>query len=150
MRCAQGSEFAGSRVSRSAEKQCGRRWARERRERVYTCCAFDPQRSRFCRGESPRNTFCQNRFSFGKVSGMPSYLVQVSYSSEALAALIANPQDRTEVVKKVAKKLGGKIHGAWLSFGEYDLVMVMEMPDNVSAAAIALASAAGGSYKTVK
>jgi uncharacterized protein with GYD domain len=81
---------------------------------------------------------------------MPSYLVQVSYSSEALAALIANPQDRTEVVKKVAKKLGGKIHGAWLSFGDYDLVMVMEMPDNVSAAAIALASAAGGSCKTVK
>jgi uncharacterized protein with GYD domain len=81
---------------------------------------------------------------------MPSYLVQVSYSSEALAALIANPQDRTEVVKKVAKKLGGKIIGAWLAFGDYDLVMVMEMPDNVSAAAIALASAAGGSCKAVK
>jgi uncharacterized protein with GYD domain len=81
---------------------------------------------------------------------MPSYLVQVSYSSEALAALIANPQDRTEYVKKVAKKLGGKIIGAWFAFGDYDLVMVMEMPDNVSAAAIALASAAGGSCKTVK
>ncbi len=81
---------------------------------------------------------------------MPNYLVQVSYSSEALASLIANPQDRSEVVKKVAKKLGGKVHGSWLAFGDYDLVMVMEMPDNVSAAAIALAAAAGGSCKTVK
>jgi uncharacterized protein with GYD domain len=81
---------------------------------------------------------------------MPSFMVQVSYTSEALAALIANPQDRTEMVKKVAKKLGGRIHGAWLAFGDYDLVLVMEMPDNVSAAAIALASAAGGSCKTVK
>jgi uncharacterized protein with GYD domain len=81
---------------------------------------------------------------------MPSYLVQVSYSSEALASLIANPQDRTEVVKKAIKKLGGKLIDAWLSFGDYDVVLVMEMPDNVSAAALALATAAGGSCKTVK
>ena len=81
---------------------------------------------------------------------MPSYLVQVSYSSEALASLIANPHDRSEVVRRVAKKLGGKIQGAWLAFGDYDLVMVMEMPDNVSAAGLALAAAAGGSCKTVK
>ncbi len=81
---------------------------------------------------------------------MPSYLVQVSYSSEALAALIANPQDRSEVVKKVVKKMGGKVLGSWLSFGDYDVVLVMELPDNVSAAAMALAAAAGGSCKTVK
>jgi hypothetical protein len=34
---------------------------------------------------------------------MPSYLVQASYTSEALASLIATPQDRSEIVKKVAK-----------------------------------------------
>jgi uncharacterized protein with GYD domain len=81
---------------------------------------------------------------------MPSYLVQVSYTSEALASLISNPQDRTEVVKKAAKKLGGKLNDAWFSFGDYDVVLVMEMPDNVSAAALALAAAAGGSCKSVK
>ena len=81
---------------------------------------------------------------------MPSYLVQCSYSSAALAALIANPHDRSEHVKKVAKKLGGKILGSWLSFGEHDLVMIVEMPDNVSVASLALAAAAGGSLKSVK
>jgi len=81
---------------------------------------------------------------------MPGYLVQCSYSSAALAALIANPHDRSEHVKKVAKKLGGKISGSWLSFGEHDLVMIVEMPDNISAAALALAAAAGGSLKSVK
>lgn len=81
---------------------------------------------------------------------MPSYLVQCSYSSAALAALIANPLDRSEHVKKVAKKLGGKILGSWLSFGEHDLVMIVEMPDNVSVASMALAAAAGGSLKSVK
>lgn len=81
---------------------------------------------------------------------MPSYLVQVSYTAEALSALIAKPQDRSEAVNKVIEKLGGKSMGAWLSFGDYDLVMIVEMPNNVTAAALSLAAAAGGSCKTVK
>jgi len=81
---------------------------------------------------------------------MPSYLVQVSYTPEALSALIAKPQDRSEAVNKVIEKLGGKSMGAWLSFGDYDLVMIIEMPNNVTAAALSLAAAAGGSCKTVK
>ncbi len=81
---------------------------------------------------------------------MASYLVQASYTSEALASLMKNPENRTEVVKKVAKKLGGKLSASWLSFGEYDLVMILEMPDNVSVASFALTAAAGGSLKSVK
>jgi uncharacterized protein with GYD domain len=81
---------------------------------------------------------------------MASYLVQVSYTPEALSALIAKPQDRSAVVAKVIEKLGGKPIGSWLSFGDYDLVMIIEMPNNISAAALALAAAAGGSCKSVK
>jgi uncharacterized protein with GYD domain len=81
---------------------------------------------------------------------MASYLVQVSYTSEALSALIAKPQDRSGVVRRVIENLGGKSLGSWLAFGDYDLVMVVEMPNNVNAAALSLAAAAGGSCKTVK
>ncbi len=81
---------------------------------------------------------------------MASYLMQVSYTSEALSALIAKPQDRTGHVSKVIENLGGKSIGSWLAFGDYDLVMIIEMPNNVNAAALALAAAAGGSCKTVK
>ncbi len=81
---------------------------------------------------------------------MPSYLLQVAYTQQALSALIAAPQDRTPVLKKCLKNLGGKLVGSWFSFGEYDLVAVIEMPDNVSAAAWALATAAGGALKSVK
>ncbi|MGD0158564.1 MAG: GYD domain-containing protein [Terracidiphilus sp.] len=81
---------------------------------------------------------------------MASYLMQVSYTSEALSALIAKPQDRTGHVSKVIENLGGKSMGSWLAFGDYDLVMIIEMPNNVNAAALALAAAAGGSCKTVK
>jgi uncharacterized protein with GYD domain len=81
---------------------------------------------------------------------MPSYLVQVSYTAEALSALIAKPQNRADVVGKTVEKLGGKVAGAWLSFGDYDTIVVVDLPNNVSAAAFALAISAGGSCKTVK
>jgi uncharacterized protein with GYD domain len=81
---------------------------------------------------------------------MASYLVQASYTPEALNALIAKPQNRTAVVKRSAENLGGKLIGSWLSFGDYDLVLLLEFPNNVSAVALALAAAAGGSLKSIK
>jgi uncharacterized protein with GYD domain len=81
---------------------------------------------------------------------MPSYLVQASYTIEALQALMKKPQDRTEVVGAAVEKLGGKLVGLWLSFGDQDIVAIMDLPNNISAAAIALAIAAGGALKSTK
>jgi uncharacterized protein with GYD domain len=81
---------------------------------------------------------------------MPSYLLQVSYSAEAWDAMIKHPQDRFEAVRKPVEKLGGSVKAGWLAFGEYDVVGILEMPDNVSAAAFAMAAAAGGACKNVK
>jgi uncharacterized protein with GYD domain len=81
---------------------------------------------------------------------MSSYLVQASYTTEALNALLKTPQNRTEVVRKAIEKLGGSLTGLWLSFGDQDVVCIMEMPDNVSAAAISMAIAAGGALKSTK
>lgn len=81
---------------------------------------------------------------------MPTYLVQASYTTEAMASLIKNPQNRMEVVRKSVENLGGKLVGGWMSFGDYDVVLIAELPDPVSAAAIALAAAAGGSLRAIK
>jgi uncharacterized protein with GYD domain len=81
---------------------------------------------------------------------MSSYLVQVSYSVEALASLIENPQNRTEAVRKSVKKLGGKLVGLWLSFGDSDVVVIVEMPDNISAAALALSVGGSGTARSIK
>ena len=75
---------------------------------------------------------------------MPFYLHQVSYTPEAMAKLIANPQDRTDAVRGPIEKLGGKIKDVYFAFGEHDVVLITEMPNNVSAAAIAMAFAGGG------
>ena len=81
---------------------------------------------------------------------MAHYLLQVAYTPEAWASLTKNPQDRIEAVRPAVERLGGKIQGAWFAFGEYDIVAVFEMPDNVSAAAISIAFSAGGAVKSVK
>jgi uncharacterized protein with GYD domain len=81
---------------------------------------------------------------------MPLFLTQVAYTQEAWQAMISNPQDRLEAIKPAIKKLGGKIVSGYLAFGDYDVVATVELPDNVSAAAMAMAFAAGGACKNVR
>src|SRR3972149_6889048 len=81
---------------------------------------------------------------------MAYYLVQAAYTPEACAAMVKSPQDRFEAVRPVVERLGGKLLSMYMAFGEYDIVGVAEMPDNVSAAAFSLAVSAGGAVRTVK
>jgi uncharacterized protein with GYD domain len=81
---------------------------------------------------------------------MAFYLVQVSYASQAVAAMIKNPQDRAAAVRPTVERLGGKLHGLWLSFGEFDVVAIMELPDNVTAAAVAMAIGASGAVSAYR
>jgi uncharacterized protein with GYD domain len=75
---------------------------------------------------------------------MPYYLVQASYKDAAAKALIARPQERSAVVKKMLESLGGKLHSYFLAFGDYDVVAIAELPGNEAAVAAGLATVAGG------
>ena len=79
---------------------------------------------------------------------MPYYMLQVAYTAESWAAQVNNPQNRADQVGPAIEKLGGK--AAYYSFGEYDIVAILEFPDNVSAAALSLAASAGGAVKAAR
>ena len=81
---------------------------------------------------------------------MALYLYQAAYTPESLAAQIKNPQDRLEVVKPLFEAAGGRIITGGYSFGEYDVSVIYEAPDDVSAAGLAVAVAAGGALKAAK
>ena len=81
---------------------------------------------------------------------MPLFLSQVAYSEDGWQALVSNPQNRLEAIRPVVDKLGGRIVNAYFAFGDYDLILIAEFPDNVSAAALAIAAAAGGAVKSIK
>jgi uncharacterized protein with GYD domain len=82
---------------------------------------------------------------------MPLYLYQAAYTDESWAAQMKNPQNRVEAIgQSVCEAAGGSFVGGWLSFGEYDLVIIADVPDNESMAAIAIAVGAGGALKSSK
>jgi len=81
---------------------------------------------------------------------MPMYLFQGKYTLESFKRLVDNPQDRTEVVRKMAAAGGGKLHHLFFAFGDYDVVALFEHADNEAAAAQAMAAAAGGSLAAGK
>ena len=82
---------------------------------------------------------------------MPHYLIEVGYNTSGLAGLVSEPQDRIEKVTPAIEAFGGRVENAYYAFGEHDVVLICEMPDNTTAAAFALAVGAGGtvsSYRT--
>jgi uncharacterized protein with GYD domain len=81
---------------------------------------------------------------------MAAYLVQVAYTPEAWATMMKNPQNRQEAIAPVVERLGGRLEALWLAFGEYDTVAIVQMPDNVSAAAFGIAASGGGAVKAFK
>jgi len=81
---------------------------------------------------------------------MAHFLLQVAYTSEAWAHMLKSPQNRIEGISAAVQNLGGRVVGGWLSFGDYDTVAILEMPDNTSAAAFSMAVAGGGACKSVK
>ncbi len=81
---------------------------------------------------------------------MPLYLGRFSYTTDAMKALLSQPQDRSAAAREVAESLGGKLHGFWFAFGEFDGAFLLEAPDNASAVALAMAVGAGGAVSDLE
>jgi len=84
---------------------------------------------------------------------MPRYLTQASYNASAAAAFDSNPQDRAPGVRAAVQKRGGQRESFEFALGDDDVVGIAAFPDDVAAAALALAVNTDGhlkSYKTTR
>jgi uncharacterized protein with GYD domain len=81
---------------------------------------------------------------------MALYLTRFSYTPETWARMMKNPEDRREAARKYIESVGGKLHGFWFAFGEYDAYNLWEAPDNVSMAAVAIAITGGGALSKLE
>ncbi len=77
-------------------------------------------------------------------------MIQGSYNAEGLAAIVKQPQNRIQAVKPAIENLGGKLINAYFCFGDYDFVLIVDMPDNISAVGISMAFGAGGAIRSIK
>ncbi len=82
---------------------------------------------------------------------MSLYMYQAAYTAESWAAQMKNPQNRVEAVgRQMCEAAGGKLVGGWYCFGDYDIVIIADLPNNESMAAVALAVGSGGAIKASK
>ena len=67
---------------------------------------------------------------------MALFMWQAAYTPESWATQLKNPQNRVETVgRQACESAGGKLVGAWYCFGDYDIIIVADMPDAESMAA---------------
>ncbi len=81
---------------------------------------------------------------------MPLYMYQASYTAKSMADQLKEPQDPIEEIAPTLDELGAKIVVAGFPFGEYDVVIVYEAPDDMTAASVAMAVAAAGEVRSGK
>ena len=81
---------------------------------------------------------------------MTLYMYQASYTAKSMAAQLKDPQDPVEVIRPTLEEVGAKVLVAAFPFGEYDLLIVYEAPDDMTAASVAMAVAAAGEVKEGK
>lgn len=71
---------------------------------------------------------------------MPKYLIQANYTVDGVKALRAKGGSaRRAAVQASAKSVGGSLETFYFCFGETDAVVILDLPDNAAAAALALA-----------
>jgi uncharacterized protein with GYD domain len=81
---------------------------------------------------------------------MALYMYQASYTAKSMAAQIQEPQDPVEAISTALEDVGAKLLVAAFPFGEYDVLVVYEAPDDMTAASVAMAVAAAGEVKSGK
>ena len=60
---------------------------------------------------------------------MPIFISQGRYSQDAIRGMVKTPEDRAEAVSKLIEAAGGRLLSYYVTFGEYDWLLVTEAPD---------------------
>jgi uncharacterized protein with GYD domain len=81
---------------------------------------------------------------------MALYIYQAAYTAESVAAQIKEPHDRIEAVRPAIEGLGGKLIAGGYPLGDYDVLVLIDAPDETVMASIALTVAAGGAVRQAK
>jgi uncharacterized protein with GYD domain len=76
---------------------------------------------------------------------MAKYLFEGRYNAEGIKGVLKEGgSGRRAAIETALKTLGGKIEAMYYAFGDTDVYVIVEVPDNVTAAALAMGISAGG------
>ncbi len=80
---------------------------------------------------------------------MPKFLFVATYSAEGMKGLLREGgSERRKMIADIASNLGGQLEAFYYAFGSDDVYSIVDLPDNKTAAAMAMHISAGGMVKT--
>jgi uncharacterized protein with GYD domain len=72
---------------------------------------------------------------------MATYILLASFTDQGIRKVQDSPK-RADVFKQMAKKCGATVKDVFWTLGEYDIVVVVEAPDDISMTALGLSTGA--------
>jgi uncharacterized protein with GYD domain len=76
---------------------------------------------------------------------MPKYLWQASYNSDGVKGVVKEGgTGRRQAIESLVTGAGGTVESFYFSFGDDDVVVIADLPDEETATAIALTVNSGG------
>jgi uncharacterized protein with GYD domain len=80
---------------------------------------------------------------------MPKYLIRASYTAEGAKGLLkSGGSARRKAVEEILATVNGKLEAFYFAFGEDDAVIIVDVPDQATAAALSLTVSASGTIRT--
>ncbi len=81
---------------------------------------------------------------------MPIFITQGRYSPQGLKGLVATPEDRQEPVRQLFESAGGRLISYYMTFGDYDFLIISEAPDERAMLSVLATAGAGGGVTDLK
>jgi uncharacterized protein with GYD domain len=75
---------------------------------------------------------------------MPLFITQGRFTHEYMRGGLAKPEDRHAVISRLIEQAGGKLVSLYITLGQYDFMVVSEMPDAKAATIFAFVATGGG------
>ena len=80
---------------------------------------------------------------------MPKFLIEASYTAEGLKGLQKDKASgRTQSIKNALKSVDGQLECVYWCLGEWDVILIAELPNTVAASALATSVSASGLVRT--
>jgi uncharacterized protein with GYD domain len=75
---------------------------------------------------------------------MPIFVTQGRFTRDYLKGGLAKPEDRQAAISRLCEQAGGKLLHLYFTLGQYDFMVISEMPDAQAVSVLALVAAGGG------
>ena len=75
---------------------------------------------------------------------MPLFITQGRFTHEYVRGGLAKPEKRHAVISRLIEQAGGKLVSLYITLGQYDFLVVSEMPDAKAASILAFVATGGG------